>query len=88
MVTPSDAGDSPEAKAERARKIKEAMAWLRTELGEGSRSAGEMQRRGQAAGHAPRTLQEAAKRLHIHPQRVYEGGKLNHWEWSLPAKKR
>lgn len=67
------------------RKTKAAMAWLRAELAAGPQPAGEMQRRGREAGHAERTLQTAAQRLHITPQRVYEQGRLKHFVWELPT---
>lgn len=70
---------------DRQRKIRAAQDWLRGELALGPRAAGDVQRRGELAGHNRRTLQEAAHRLHVTPERVYQGNRLVHWQWALPT---
>jgi len=67
-------------------KIRSAMAWLESELDTGPQNAGLLLARGELHGHARRTLQLAATRLHVERTRAYGAGAhrgMEAWEWSL-----
>ena len=97
-TTPFDAGrssairaqapggqDAQEAKAERMRKSKAAMAWLQAYLHGQPMAASQIEAEAARLGIAHTTLQTAKERLHIRSERSGKG-----WAWvpPQPAKRR
>lgn len=74
--------------AQRQPKRGAAMAWLRSYMTPGtSYAASEVLSAAERAGHARRTVQEAAERLGIEKRRVYAHNKAGvaRWEWTIGA---
>jgi hypothetical protein len=72
---------SPEPEERNA--LDEACTWLEAELASGPRPAKDMTREAQRAGHQPRTLARARRKLGVKTTRV-GFGRGGSWEWSLP----
>ena len=73
-----------EAQAERTRRTKAAMAWLKEQLHDGQpQPAALVEAQALTAGHAHTTLARARVRLGIKSQHV---GPSNHWLWIPPAR--
>lgn len=73
----------PHGDAEDRSALDEAVEWLRGELGDGERPAGEVQSAARSAGVAVKTLRRARERVGVVTRR--EGfGARGGWLWSLP----